>query len=124
MPPEDWAFFGVVRRPNEALLPYCRNSVRESTKGPALVHKDNDLERLDAISDMAHTVCRLALSFTAANQVSQLLGPVLQHLEASGAPQQTIDMVVSAKQCVVLALEGTVDAADCLARQNAGALHS
>ena len=129
MTPQDWAFLGAVRRPDEALLPYCKGKYRDSTKGPVLAHKDKGLERLesllsDTITDTTHAVRPVALTFSAANQASQLLSTVRDHLISSAAPQNILDAVDSAKQCAVLAVEGSVDAADCLAQQNAVALRS
>ena len=85
MPPQDWAFLGAVRRPDEALLPYCKGKFRDSVKGPVLVHKDKGLEKLDSqwsdtIVDTTNAVRPVALTFSAANQASQLLGSVRDHL--------------------------------------------
>ena len=64
------------------------------------------------------------MTLTAANQASQLLAVVRDHLLSSNAPQSILDTVDAAKQCSLLAVEGAVDAVDCLARQNAGALRA
>ena len=127
--PQDWAYLGATRRPDEALLPYCRGKYKDSSRGPVLIHKDKGLESLDAqwadtIAQSAHAVRPVAMTLTAANQATQLLSAVKQHLTASDAPQRVLDTVDAARQCTLLAVEGAVDAADCLARQNAGALRS
>ena len=129
MPPQDWAYLGATRRPDEALLPYCRGRYKDSSRGPVLTHRDRGLESLDAqwadtISQSANAVRPVAMALTAANHATQLLAVVKQHLTSSDAPQTVLDTVDAARQCTLLAIEGAVDAADCLARQNAGALRS
>ena len=125
--PQDWAYLGAIRRPDEALLTYCRGKTKDSSKGPTLLYKDKGLERFDTLcSDIvlesSNTVRPVAMSLTAANQSSLVLSKVREHLVATGAPQSILDATDAAKQCALLAVEGAVDAADCLARQNATAL--
>ena len=129
MPQQDWAYLGATRRPEEALLTYCRGQYKDSSRGPVLIHKDKGQESLDAqwtdiISQSAHAVRPVAMALTAANQATQLIASVKRHLTTSNAPQGILDTVDAVRQCTLLAVEGAVDAADCLARQNAGALRS
>ena len=127
LPQQDWAYLGAVRKPEEALLTYCRGKTKDTSKGPVIVHKDRGLERLDnqwsdIVTDTSHAVRPVALSLTAANQSSLFLAKIREHLVSTDAPQSILNAVEAAKQCALLAVEGAVDAADCLARQNAAAL--
>ena len=81
LPPDDWAFFGAVRRPDESLLEHCRTKpsarqvpvLQRSTDGMAF---DSFLS--DVVQATAHLARPLAHGAHAVSMVSRTISVVMQ----------------------------------------------
>ena len=127
VPPDDWAFLGARRRPDDALVAHCRGRVKETSKGTILTHNEKSQEKLDqvladTVATGAHMGRPLAFAVSAADQVGSQLEQARTLLASvSGVPDTVFWYLDNASRCAGLALEAVMDVTETVARQNAGA---
>ena len=125
LPPDDWAFFGAIRRPDESLLEHCRTKP-SARQVPVLQRSADGMAHDSFLSDVvqatAHLARPLAHGAHAVTMVSSTISVIMQLM-----PEMPEDLKVLLKQSLdSLRLATTVfcDTTDCAARLNAHSLRT